>query len=321
MGTLETGHGRTGSVKAWSRVPLTQIEDLRDAVFESGLDPVQMTNRQVTGSLVFTRYRGMAITSGQLQGDVALRGPLSEDSLTLGVATTVAPGSWHWLNPIVDGSVGIWRPGDEHDALYRSGSTYAAVTLTMDELEAEAERFGMILTNRSLGGTRVCRRPILPGRLPRLRESFENLHDQQNAATDACETMLRNVIAHFGREPRRVPGRPPAESYSVIVARARDYIHANLHDPIRIDAVVRAAVTSERTLYRAFMELIGESPQTYVRRLRLHRIRRELASDREATLSVALIAQHWGIDQPGRLSAWYREVFGESPSQTRRRQT
>ncbi len=262
----------------------------------------------------------MAFTSGRLRGDVALHGPLSEDRLTLGVALTVAPGSWHWLNPIVDGSVGIWRPGDEHDALYRSGSMYAAVTLTMEDLEAEAERCGVILNSQLLGGTRVRRRPLQSAHVSVLRACFSDLHQGETDGIDACDIMLRQVVAHFGRSPQTMPGRKPEQGSTAIVARAREYIHANLNEPIRIKDLVQAAVTSERTLHRAFLEILGESPQNYVRRLRLHRIRQELASDAEAVQSVSVIGHQWGIDQPGRLSAWYREVFGELPSETRKKQ-
>ncbi len=316
---LDKNTNRPSPKGIWSRVPLARIEDLQDAVLGSGLEPVQMTNSPVTGSLAFAQYRGMTFTSGHLNGDVALSGPLSDKLITVGVAYDVAPGSWHWMKPVEAGNVGVWHPGDEHDARYRPGSAYAAITLSPEQIETEAERYGMILCQESLGGTGISSRRMNIKHMTQIRAGFSKLHKGDAVGDDLCELALRHIISHCGRKPQPTAGCKPDQSYVAIVAKARDYIDANMQEQIRIGDLVQAAVTSERTLYRAFMEFLGESPQNYVRRLRLHRIRKDLASDREARCSVALIANQWCIDQSGRLSAWYRELFGELPSQTHKR--
>jgi AraC-like DNA-binding protein len=110
--------------------------------------------------------------------------------------------------------------------------------------------------------------------------------------------------------------RQSHDPYARIVSRARAYIHAHLTDPISLDAIALAAHTSRRTLYRAFAEILNDTPQTYVRRLRLHRIRADLAGDAERACTVTIIANQWGISELGRLAGWYRELFGERPSET-----
>jgi transcriptional regulator GlxA family with amidase domain len=100
------------------------------------------------------------------------------------------------------------------------------------------------------------------------------------------------------------------------VHRAREYIRKNLTAPISMGALATAAETSRRTLCRAFLEVLEDTPQSYVRRLRLHCIRRELVSAAEAC-TVSVVARHWGIGgDMGRLSGKYRELFGETPSAT-----
>jgi len=56
-----------------------------------------------------------------------------------------------------------------------------------------------------------------------------------------------------------------------------------------------AAFTSRRTLNRAFMDVFGETPQSYVRRLRLHRIRDGLAGNAEEVSSITILANQWGM--------------------------
>ncbi|WP_375341868.1 helix-turn-helix domain-containing protein [Sinorhizobium prairiense] len=100
------------------------------------------------------------------------------------------------------------------------------------------------------------------------------------------------------------------------MARARAYIVEHLSEPIALDDIAAAAFASRRTLYRAFADILDDTPQTYVRRLRLHRIRRGLATDRERACTIAVVANEWGISELGRLAGWYRELFGELPSET-----
>ncbi|MAC77014.1 MAG: ethanolamine operon regulator [Rhodobacteraceae bacterium] len=300
----------------WSVVRLNRIEDLRDAVFGAGLEAVQMTQEPVTGGLAFARQDDIVFTCGRLDGTVSLSGPLSEDCITLGLGLRIAPGSWHWLEPVADGSVGVFRPADEHDSLYRAGSLYAAVTLRQERLEQEAAGLDLVLDDRTLGATRFRAEKVGPRRLTELRDRFDRIHRGDPGDNGQCADLLRLLISQCARRPRVPAGQKPTKSHRRIVSLARAYIDANLHEPIRIEDIVAAANTSKRTLYRAFMEFMGEPPQVYVRRLRLHRIREDLASEAEAGCTIALIANQWGIAEPGRLSGWYRELFGELPSET-----
>jgi AraC-like DNA-binding protein len=129
------------------------------------------------------------------------------------------------------------------------------------------------------------------------------------------DMIIAATLAQLGRspsneDPMRLGG------YFRIVARARDYIHAHLDRPIAIDDLVSAAFASRRTLYRAFAETLGETPQSYILKLRLNRIRHDLATPEEALRTVTVVSNQWGIAELGRLSARYREQFGELPRET-----
>ncbi|TPW28320.1 helix-turn-helix transcriptional regulator [Martelella alba] len=273
-----------------------------------------MSRAPVTGSLAFIERDGMVMTCGRLEQAVSLSGPLSEDRVTLGIGLRISPGSWHWHEPVGDGSVGVFRPGDEHDSLYRAGSLYAAVSLSQERLEIEAAALDMVLDDRTLGGTRFRTERIDPRHLAGLCTRLDRVHDGGTIEIDPSAEILQLMITHCARKPKTSPHPSRPNGHGPIVGRARSYILAKLHEPIRVEEIAAAVGTSKRTLYRAFMEFLGEPPNTYVRRLRLHRIRHDLASETEAACSIALIANQWGIGEPGRLSGWYRELFGELPS-------
>jgi AraC-like DNA-binding protein len=277
-----------------------------------------METGHLTAGLAFAETGDVVCTSGLINGRVALFGPLSRDKVTVGVGLRLGAGTRHWLNDVETGNVGVFLPGDEHDSLYTPGSLYATVTLKAEKLEEEAAQEDLILNRDVLGGTGVHHRNLAPDILARLRTSFQMVHGGCTipCAADVGKTMLAAVISHLARPPHLPNGRTHPGCHGKIVERARRYIQEHLGEPMSVDEIAAAAYTSRRTLFRAFADILDDTPRAYVRRLRLHRIRHDLAGDAERACTIALIANQWGISDLGRMSGWYRKLFGERPSDT-----
>jgi AraC-like DNA-binding protein len=306
----------------WTRVPIASLEDLTDGILGAGLEVTQMSRAPVRGSLVFAAFDdGLTCTSGYLGGRVALTGPLSASMVTLGVGLVFAPGTRHWLNEVTSGVVGVFLPGDEHDALYPPGSMYAGVTLAAERLEEIAARRDLVLDAKTLGGTRIDAIRKMPvADLSRLRLQFERIHagelgDAANARMVGMQ-FLDSMILHLARSPRFVVGGRDPRGLARVVARARAFIHGHLDQPLSVEMIASAAATSHRTLHRAFHVVLGETPYSYVLKLRLHRIRHELVTGAEAACTITMVAHRWSITDMGRFAGWYRDLFGELPSQT-----
>lgn len=307
----------------WTRVPITDVEVLRDAILDAGLEAIQMTRQPVTGSLLFAEQGGVVFSSGYLEGRAALRGTLSRDQITIGFGLAIPPGTKHWLREESTGAIGVFLPNADHDALYAPGSLYAAITSDAGRLEQLAAEMGLVLDGAMLGGTGFHQHKLEPLSLQHMERRMRELHAGRmpSAARGRAlaESLLELAIGHYARAPRPGLGRPDPHGPARLVARARDYIEANLHMPLSVEGIASACATSRRNLHRAFVGVLGEQPSTYVRRLRLHRIRHELVSADELKCSVALVAHRWGMDELGRMAGFYREMFGELPSQTRTR--
>lgn len=302
--------------RSFQRIGIERIEDLSDAVRGAHLQATQLSAAPLSGSLVFTEHDGILGSSGLVEGRVALRGPLSCDMITLGTGLRFSPGCWQWLTEVETGAVGIFDASDEHDSLYTPGSLYAAVTLSSERLEAEAAKRGVVLDRKVLGGTRIHSRRLAKGIQQQLAREFDLVHAGRGDGGVAVNELLSALIDHLGRSPTDHTRRVSRNQHARIVHRARTYIHEHLAEPISLDAIEAAAFTSRRTLYRAFADILNDTPQTYVRRLRLHRIREGLAGDAEKACTITIIANQWGISELGRLAGWYRELFGERPSET-----
>lgn len=90
----------------------------------------------------------------------------------------------------------------------------------------------------------------------------------------------------------------------------------SLHDPPTIVELCAATGVSERTLQYAFRTYVGMSPMTYLRLLRLNRVRDVLADASPGTTSVTAIAMDHGFLHLGRFARDYKRLFDQSPSAT-----
>ena len=102
-----------------------------------------------------------------------------------------------------------------------------------------------------------------------------------------------------------------------VFRRAREYIQHHLSDGISIVALCSNTGVSRRTLECVFRSVIGMGPGNYIRVLRLNLARRDLISDASGDVSIGVIAARHGLWHWSRFSQYYRQAFGELPSQTR----
>jgi len=103
------------------------------------------------------------------------------------------------------------------------------------------------------------------------------------------------------------------------VRRACDAMHANVGHGWSVTELAAVAGVSGRTLQRQFMAFLGKAPRSVLRDINFDRARCELLQG-SAGARVADIAQRCGFPHSGRFSVEYRRRYGETPSQTLKRQ-
>ena len=306
-----------GSAPRWATVDITRVEDLQDAVYGAGLEAIQYSRGTLTGTLAVTEHRDTVFTVAEFGGRIGIRGPLSRDRITLAIGLSMPEGSRQWMREVHTGDVGAFMPDDEHDGLHAAGAAYVAMALSRATLEEIAEEMDLVLDDRAVHTSGIHPRRLPVKAVESLVRGFAVGEEARPASSvEPCDRALHLAVAHFARPPRRDLLRGPSDEYARIVDRARDYVMAHLHRSINVEEMARAAFASQRTLYRAFRSVLGESPASFVRRIRLHRIRKGLAPREEIACTVSRVAYRNGMMQLGRMARWYREVFGELPSET-----
>ncbi|MEK6234614.1 MAG: helix-turn-helix domain-containing protein, partial [Planctomycetales bacterium] len=106
------------------------------------------------------------------------------------------------------------------------------------------------------------------------------------------------------------------DSHWRIVRTAEEFAHASLDRPIVLSDLCSLTDVSERTLRSAFLNVVGLTPNKYLRIIRLNRVRAELQRSSPGLTSVTSAAMRWGFYHLGRFSQDYKRLFGESPSET-----
>ncbi|MBR9829056.1 MAG: AraC family transcriptional regulator [Oceanospirillales bacterium] len=102
------------------------------------------------------------------------------------------------------------------------------------------------------------------------------------------------------------------------VKKVEEYIEAHAQNPLTPATLAELAGVSVRTLYAGFREFRHMTPMEFLRNVRLQRVRESL-QQAHMTQSVTDTAMYWGFSHMGRFSQEYQRLFGEKPSETKRR--
>jgi AraC-like DNA-binding protein len=125
-------------------------------------------------------------------------------------------------------------------------------------------------------------------------------------------TQPHNYTAALSEDGRSAP--------DAVVKRAIELMCSHPEWVWTTSELARATGVSARALQKAFARSGEPPPMTYLRSVRLRKVRADLgdAAQRGSGAVVTTVASRWGFVHLGRFAQQYRETFGESPSQTLR---
>jgi AraC-like DNA-binding protein len=146
-------------------------------------------------------------------------------------------------------------------------------------------------------------------------EALVKAVQRDEAISHRMESLLA-VLLQRTFLPALLAGQPrPIASRDV--RRAEAHMRANLGNDLSMEDLARVAGVSIRTLQANFLRWRGVSPMSHLRSLRLESAQAKLLSG--ARVHEAAFAS--GFSHHGRFAHYYRERFGEGPSDTLRMQS
>jgi len=164
-------------------------------------------------------------------------------------------------------------------------------------------------------------------RLRSLATRLVNILDETAAHQEilASETAMRTLELELAETLSMVVGMQYQSRYRPRITQSRLGLKRALGLLLdencghrSIPDLCQEARISQRSLEYAFRDTLGMTPLAFQRLRRLYRAREALQSAGMSQTRVSEIALQSGFYELGRFSGYYREVFGELPSQTLR---
>jgi AraC family ethanolamine operon transcriptional activator len=298
--------------------------DLRECTRGSDVDIVQLKPGRQRGFLAHIAIDSLAMSVGRFALDARARGLINPNKVTLGMMLASPGRVSYWWEDVRPGDVVITPPGAEIDAIYRSGAWYVSISMHPSDLTsvlggedrlADPARWsvrGVRHVDPLLG---ISVRKRLAGLILALNRNTVT------ASARAVDFLRRSITEAFVISSLNALPQDQAPSVSTgarLVTEVESYVDAAAGRPIHISELCNALRVSRRTLHRVFIDALNMGPVSYLRRRRLSAVQAALKCSDRATTPIADIAFEHGFPDPGRFAAYYRSLFAELPSETRR---
>ncbi|UZE15632.1 helix-turn-helix domain-containing protein [Pseudomonas sp. B21-054] len=158
----------------------------------------------------------------------------------------------------------------------------------------------------------------------RILPAFRHFLEHADAINPASEKMLEDVMlnafldlfSHATDDTRSRRSNFSVSAY--LVKRCQELIVASGDTPLSILDLCEQLRVSRRTLQNSFQAVTGMRPVEYLRNLRLNAVRRRLIATPACAMNIGEVAVAMGFFHLSHFAAHYRELFGESPSDTPR---
>lgn len=147
-------------------------------------------------------------------------------------------------------------------------------------------------------------------------DQHANMWLSSAAAVGAMEDFLISSFIALMLPATHTPTLPVSSGLRAL-ARAKEFIHANLTQALTLDTIADYAYASPRNLEQLFRREENTTPMAYVRTERLHAVHQVLLKHQGQ--GVAQNALAYGFTHMGRFASLYHATYGCYPSETWRR--
>jgi AraC family ethanolamine operon transcriptional activator len=293
------------------------VEDVAAAQRDFGADLVQLSPGRFRYGMSLVDLGPVQVQSNAVEGAYLGRARVAPGRWAL-FYPTGGPAEASRLNGILPGSgdAVLYGPGAELLARAADGQRWTMVVL-------DVARFGEVFDR--LPGAREGRAVMLRGLLARapgllrlpdlagLGSVGQPCAAVSEAVVDGLRDALDTALADEPSPPRRLRG---GRSAARITSAAVEYLAAAPGRPVCCEEIGAALGVTPRFVNRCFDAVYGISAHRYLRARRLAEARRRLMAAGGGSLLVKQVALDLGFWHFGRFAIAYRELFGDTPSET-----
>ncbi len=321
-GTITNGDPTSGLV--CGKTCRRAIEDLPECMANHyTVEAIQLDEGDFHCHSEFVAAPGAALSLEHIARQVHLTGTMKDDWLGLGIPVRTQ-GSLFLGEQTNDSRVPLTLCCSKFEWLIRPGFQLLVVLADRQRVFELAQRSNVSpQTLRAFGpGAQTSGLRTDPGVVAEARRSLLGLLEAakrgelDGSASKFENAVLEVMISVLDSSHGELLGIMPSVS---LVRRAKEIV-GPAPKKFRIAALCDALHVGPRTLGKAFTAVTGVGPHAYFLRQRLNAARAELLRANPLRDTVTNIALELGFTELGRFAVRYRALFGESPSQTLRRQ-
>jgi AraC-like DNA-binding protein len=301
---------------------VNDFEGFREAVHGSHVDVMQLERGKLRGSLTHVGIGNFSLSIGSFSAGIRTQRTSNEQKLIIGMLLGSSNRVTHWSYDMQPGDILVIPPSIDHDGRFFGASSYAAIRLDLTDITSIfggatdlADPATWSIKNHYKADPRLGAIAIYRLRkiAARLADSTGDLPDQsadfwRRSITDA---MTATVLHSLPSDTARLH-----MSATTLVRSVENYIDMAGTRPVHISEICTEFAVSRRSLHRAFDEVLGMGPVTFLRHKRLCDIHSILRESDPTQTTVARVAIEHGFIELGRFAYYYHTLFGEHPSKT-----
>ncbi len=304
------------------RHDLDGFDGLQEAVKGTHFDVAQLGRGKLSGRISHLNIDDFTLSFGNFSTGICAQRTRADDKILIGMLLGSVDRVTQWSFDMLPTDIVVIPPRAEHHAVHCGASSYAAIRLGPRELQGF---FGghAWMSDAENWREKNCYRANPEAGLIAARALSHLAHHlarqtgvlSEGAAEFYKRTIVECMATTIGNSvPADDGGHIP--SAMKLVRRVEDYLQTTGNRPQHISEICSRLGLSRRSLHRAFHEIFGIGPVTFLRQKRLCAAHSVLKQSSPETTTVGQVAIEQGFLELGRFSQYYRAMFGEAPSQT-----
>lgn len=261
-----------------------------------------------TATLAITDFGGTMTASAELEGAFAVV-----------IVEKGRFGVWSGNHGTDPARPGLARPGEvssllDHASIVMTNFTEKALKHTLRAYHG-VDRVELTYPHLAPPDPSLDRRWVETLNFVRNTILTDGVAQNDSIRTSAFRTLSLVAVKVFNIQTT-MPTPPGTGAGATTVRRAQIFMDENAARQITIEDIAAAAFISVRGLQMSFQRILGITPLSYLRRVRLDYAHAELLATNPSLTTVKQVALRWGFSHTGRFSATYQDAYGELPSHT-----
>lgn len=313
-------------IHVYDRSSTHDVEDYLRKLSGWEIECTQLSKSRFTGETAYLKSDGFELFDKTTHGVLLKTGCSPRAALTLGIPRIQSGPAYHNGQMLAQGSMVVLTPSTEFELRTPDYFKFQVVSIDirkiMSLLDAETAR----LTNRFVPGqvfvVRSRHTAAVARHIERILSALalaEPRHYAGPLLNHDMDSLLLAVADSLNAGSSYETSLTVAESRRRLVCRARRYIDDRTGERLKVADICQHLGTEPRTLLNSFNEVLGVSPNAYIKAIRLSGTRRALKSVSNISGDIGEIAFRWGFWHLSQFAKDYKMAFGELPSETRSR--